>query len=536
MRLGHGALVGNVVRKAVHWASTTMTKPDWGAARAEAEAVATAWMEADRPSPGGTIVLFDRDGIRDAVSAGLADLRHRIAFTPATPSRLASITKHVLCAFALRSGLDIEAPLGSVLPDVPAPFRDVPVFRALSMTSGLPDLLQSYTLCGVPMSTVVDAQALDAFTDALPGLDFAPGSEMSYSNTGYRLVEQALARQGHAFGRWVEGPLNAALGTGFRFPAAWDGVLPGLADGHWREAPAEPWRVGFYGMALSASGALAGSAEDLATWLRALLRGDGPAGDALQRLATPVALDAGRRSHYGLGLHVAAIGGARLIGHGGHLPGFKNHFLLHVESGSGVVLLSNREETEPYLPTLRIMARLLGLPMPRVGAPLLPHGLFIEEDGPAWLELQHGAATFMGSRDTLLPGEKAGEAVALSPYLPMRLVEDGGGIVGEIGHATRRFRPIRQQVRLDAGMAGEWHATAQHARLGISIAPDGTATMAMGQGPLHRRVPLTPLAENRALAPIGALPWPGRACLWLRRPGVLRIATNRSRVIDFTRV
>ena len=61
-------------------------------------------------------------------------------------------------------------------------------------------------------------------------------------------------------------------------------------------------------------------------------------------------------------------------------------------------------------------------------------------------------------------------------------------------------------------------------------------TVAMGEGPLHRRVPLTPLAENRALAPIGALPWPGRACLWLRRPGVLRIATNRSRVIDFTRV
>jgi len=190
-------------------------------------------MEADRPSPGGTIVLFDRDGIRDAVSAGLADLRHRIAFTPATPSRLASITKHVLCAFALRSGLDVEAPLGSVLPDVPAPFRDVPVFRALSMTSGLPDLLQSYTLCGVPMSTVVDAQALDAFTDALPGLDFAPGSEMSYSNTGYRLVEQALARQGHAFGRWVEGPLNAALGTGVDvlLGGGWRHFVPNTVSG-----------------------------------------------------------------------------------------------------------------------------------------------------------------------------------------------------------------------------------------------------------------------------------------------------------------
>ncbi|MBR0659779.1 serine hydrolase domain-containing protein [Neoroseomonas oryzicola] len=513
-----------------------MTPPDWTAALVEAEAIVAAWAAPGEAAPGGTILLFDRDGIRGQASAGLASLQHGIPFTPRTPSRFASITKHLLCAYALHRGIDLAAPLGALVPGLPDAIGSVPVVRALSMTSGIPDLLQSYMLCGVPASAAVDAAALDAFTAALPGLDFAPGSEMSYSNTGYRLVEHALARQGGAFAAWVEVPLNAALGTGFRFPTAWDRPLAGLADGYWREGPDAPWRVGSYGMALSGSGALAGSAEDLATWLRALLRGDGPAGDVLARLATPATLADGRASHYGLGMHVTGIDGVRLVGHGGHLPGFKNHVLLDPATGSGVVLLSNREETEPYLPALRVMARLLGIAPPCLDAPALPRGLFVEASGPTWLELGEGSATFMGSRDTLLPGATEGEAVALSPYLPMRLRRDGADIVGEVGHAARRFHPVAADARLDAGLAGTWRAAAMHAELSIAIAADGGATASMGSGPLHRVVPLTPLAADRAIMPVGALPWPGRACLWLRAPGVLRIATNRSRVIDFQRV
>lgn len=509
-----------------------MTKPDWTAALAEAEDVARSWTGAQ---PGGALLLFDRDGIRGAASGGLASLSHGLPFTPATPSRFASITKHVLCAFALHRGLDLGAPLGAFLPDLPAPLASVPAFRALSMTGGLPDLLPSYTICGVPHSAAVDAAALDAFTMALPDLDFLPGSEMSYSNTGYRLVEHALARQGGSFAAWVEGALNAALGTGFRFPGAWEQPVAGLADGHWRDGTAAPWRIGAYGMALSASGALAGSAQDLAAWLRALLRGDGPVGDVLERLVTPAILRDGRPSHYGLGLHIVRQGGHRLIGHGGHLPGFKNHFLLDPATGTGVVLLSNREETEPYLPVLRIMARLLGLPMPQAAGPVLPEGLYAEAEGPSWLELRAGTATFMGVRDLLMAGETAGEAVALSPYLPMRLHRDGDAITGEVGHAPRRFLPVPADARLPADMAGRWRARAQHAETTVEMQADGSGTAAYGAGPLHRRVPLAPLGGGRALMPVGAMPWSGRACLWLRAPGVLRVATNRSRSLEFVR-
>lgn len=513
-----------------------MTDPDWKAAEAAAAAVVAEWAAPGASAPGGAILLFDRDGIRGEACAGLASLVHGIPFTAATPTRFASLTKHVFCAFALHSGLDLDAPLGSLLPGLPEPIAGVPVFRALSMTGGIPDLMQSYGLCGVPSTAALDGPALDAFTAALPGLDTAPGSEVSYSNTGYRLAEQALARRGAVFGDWVEGALNAALGTGFRFPAGWDQPLPGLADGHWRLVADALWRIGAYGTALSASGALCGSARDLATWLRALLRGDGPAGDVLGHLATPVVLGDGRPVGYGLGLALSRLGGYALIGHGGHLPGFKNHFLLDAARGLGVVLLSNREETEPYGGALRVMAALLGVSLPEPAPHLLPEGLFVEAEGPAWIEHRAGALTFLGAREALYRGDTPEEAVSLSPYLPIRLRREGEGVAGEVGHAPRRFRPVRADAALSRNFAGTWRADAQHAELVLEIAPDGSGHAAYGVGPLHRRVALTPLDATRALMPVGSPPWPGRACLWLRPPDTLRLVTNRSRVLDFRRV
>jgi CubicO group peptidase (beta-lactamase class C family) len=512
-----------------------MTRPDWNAAEAAAAAVVAEWAAPGARAPGGVVLLFDRDGIRGEARAGLASLVHGIPFTADTPTRFASLTKHVFCAFALRSGLDLDAPLGSLLPGLPGPIAGVPGFRALSMAGGIPDLMQSYVLCGVPSTAALDGPALDAFTDALPGLDTAPGSEVSYSNTGYRLAEQALARRGAVFGAWVEGALNAGLGTGFRFPTTWDQPLSGLADGYWRAGPDAAWRIGAYGMALSASGALCGSARDLATWLRALLRGDGPAGDVLGRLATPVTLGDGRPTGYGLGLALSQLGGHALIGHGGHLPGFKNHFLLDTSRGIGVLLLSNREETEPYAAALRVIAALLGAALPEPARHLLPEGLFVEAEGPAWIEHRAGALTFLGAREALYVGEVPGEAVSLSPYLPIRLKREGEGIAGEIGHAPRRFRPVRADAAPSQDFAGIWRAEAQHAELVLEIAGDGSGQVSYGVGPLHRRVALTPLDARRALLPIGSAPWPGRACLWLRAPDTLRLVTNRSRVLDFRR-
>src|SRR5690606_18158394 len=102
--------------------------------------------------------------------------------------------------------------------------------------------------------------------------------------------------------------------------------VPNLATGYWKSP--QGWRRGRYGLHFSASGGITGTARDLATWAHALLVGRGPAAGLLRTLAAPRALLDGTPTGYGLGLARAPLGGHELIGHGGSLPGYKNHFLI----------------------------------------------------------------------------------------------------------------------------------------------------------------------------------------------------------------
>ena len=508
---------------------------DWSAAQRAAEAAVAPWKTA--PGPGGVIVLFDRDGVRGEAAGGLASLSHGLPFTPATRARFASITKHVFNAFALCHGLAPEDSLGALLPCVPGAFAAITTGNALAMTGALPDLLQTYTLCGLPYSALIDLDTLDAFCDRLDACNGLPGREIVYSNTGYRLVERGLARQGLHFGPWVEETVNAALGTALRYPAHWDRPLEGLAAGYWREKATAPWRTGFYGPGLSASGALTGSARDLALWLAALLRADGPAGDILESLARPRPLADGRATGYGLGLLETPLGQRTLIGHGGSLPGFKNEIVFDTESGAGMVLLSNREDTDAQAMALPVMAALLGEPLPVAEAPAgLPQGLFVEDEGPAWIEIAGAGLTFLGTATELEAGPLHGTAVSTSSYMPVALQAQGGDIAGEIGHAPRRFHPVAHGAALSPAMAGLWRNATHNATLSVSLDGRGGGSAGLGLGSLHRREALVPLDATRALMPVGAAPWASQACLWLESPDTLRLATHRSRVLAFERI
>jgi CubicO group peptidase (beta-lactamase class C family) len=503
---------------------------NWPRAQAVADAIVTGW-SGDRP--GGAILLFDRDGVRHEASGGLADLSRLVAFTGATPTRYASLTKNVFCAFTLARQLDPRLVLGRALPGLAPALAAVPVFRALSMTGGLPDLSQSATLLGLPYTAMIETEAADRFTDALPALDCPPGVELSYSNTGYRLVERALAAQGAPFGPWVETTLNRGLGTGFRFPSAWDQPIAGLAQGYWRETAENAWRIGAYGVPLSASGALIGSGYDLVAWLGALLRGKAPVFDALNWLAAPTPLTDGRYSAYGLGLATTEIDGVEVIGHGGSLPGFKNQALMHVATGVGVVVLTNHEEADANGLAQSVIAALFDRPFPPAPAEpgALPEGLFMDPRDCGWIEYRAGVLTYLGASSPLFAGAVAGEVTTRSYTLPITLRRERDAIAGETGYRKRRFLPVPADAPISASLVGVWRERRWGAVL--EIARDGTA--AFGLGPLRRVERLTSLGRGRALLPVGAPPWPMRAGLRVMADGTLAVTSNRSRIWRFTR-
>lgn len=506
---------------------------DWQAAAVEAGRIAQGWTA--EGGPGGAVLVFDGDDLRAQACGGLADLELGLPFRADTVVRFASISKHLLAALLLAEAGKPGIPalddfLGSHLGLSPA-LGGVTLARALDMTGGLPDALEALWQLGVPPSAAMDATALLGFVRRLERLNFAPGSEISYSNTGYRLVQAILAGRGIDYAGLLTERLLRPLGVALRFPDDTSEPVPHLAGGYWK-SPAG-WRRGRYGLHLSASGGWAGSAHDLVTWLQALLAGRAPLEGILPRLARRRPLADGRPTAYGLGLARQVLGAHLLVGHGGSLPGFRSYFLLDPETCAGVVVVCNREDAEPSALALKLFATLYGETLAEPARGILPRGLFAMPGTPFWIEHEAGSFTWLGASDTLYPDGEGG-VVNRSAHMPVRLRFEDGAIEGEIGHVARRFVAVPGGIPADPAWEGEWICPAQNARFQVAVA-GGEARLVGGAGPLLREIPLQPIGEGRALALLDRDgPSRLRLCLAFSHEEV-RLVSNRARGLRFVR-
>ncbi|MDR1828958.1 MAG: beta-lactamase family protein, partial [Methylobacteriaceae bacterium] len=249
------------------------TSRHWQAAETAARTFAGDWTA---ETPGGAIVGFDAGGIRFAVSGGVESLSTLRPFTPDTVSRYASVTKHFLASHVLLRPdiISLDDTLGSLLPELQPALAAVTVGRALDMSGGLPDVREAMTLHGHSIYTATTGPELIAYCARFRRLNFETGTEISYSNTGTRLIEAGMERRGAFLDAFLQSEICAPLGIFLKAPDIWTDPVPGLAPGYWKSADGT-WHLGTVGLHLSAAGSIAGSAVALATWLGALLRNEG---------------------------------------------------------------------------------------------------------------------------------------------------------------------------------------------------------------------------------------------------------------------
>ncbi|WP_320202977.1 serine hydrolase domain-containing protein [Agrobacterium rosae] len=496
---------------------------DWTAASNIAEDFVSQWSNNE---PGGSVIGFDLSGLRFACSGGFESLATYTPFSPKSVVRYASVTKHVFCAMVLENThlIALEDPLGKHIEELQPPLCDVTVGQALDMSGGLPDVRECLSLLGLSVYTETTAGPLLDYVSRLTRLNFPAGSEVSYSNTGYRLVEAALERKGLRFDDFVQEKIALPFGTVLKAPDVWNDPVTGLVPGYWKSD--RGWQLSSAGLHISASGSLAGSAEALVRWLQALLNGEQGFEGVLKTLSSDRPLADGRMSEYGLGLRWSHLGNRRFIGHGGSHPGYKTYFLLDPENGTGFVVVSNREDTNGFKIALESMAALTGLPLPEPTSNL-PDGLYVTETGPWWLEIKGSTCTFIDADDTLYY-DGDGWTSSRSASSPIRLRLEGDALVGEAGHAPRRFMPAGKHD-VTSTLSGRWSSEE-----GAVFVIEG-GILLMGVGPTRQSMPLTALGNGRFLFTLNDGPWTKRVCINLLDNDRLELVSSRARMVEYRR-
>lgn len=300
--------------------------------------------------------------------AGLADIGSRRPITEDTIFRVASITKLFTAVAVMqlweRGLIDLDAPANDYLRayrlmPASATFRPATVRHLLTHTAGIPDVLHAADLLHPGWGRFEDRPAALSVEvgEALPTLAevyrgglpvvVEPGITFAYSNHGFatlgQLIEDVTGKPLDGYLRdHIFGPLGMT-DTGLdRSRLAESRLATGydLGPSGAQAVPDREW------VTRGASG-ISSTARDMARFIAALLGGGANEHGSVLRTATLSTMFAPhhqpdpRLPGIGLGFFHEELGGHRMVGHDGRLPGFHSQLLLAPDDGVGVIGLTN---------------------------------------------------------------------------------------------------------------------------------------------------------------------------------------------------
>ena len=163
----------------------------------------------------GSVLVARGDDVLMSKGYGMADLDGKIGNDASTKFRLGSLTKQFTAASILlleeRGKLKVEDPVKKFLPDAPAAWDKITIFHLLTHTSGIPNFTSFPEYRGSEALPTTPEKLVARFRDK--PLDFEPGTEWRYSNSGYVLLGYLLERiTGQKYADFLQANIFSPLG------------------------------------------------------------------------------------------------------------------------------------------------------------------------------------------------------------------------------------------------------------------------------------------------------------------------------------
>jgi D-alanyl-D-alanine carboxypeptidase len=328
---------------------TTRSGTDHDATTNAIDSIAAAAL-ARGPIAGLSIAVMQHDRLVHDRGYGFADLENGVPASERTVYDIASVTKLLTAAAVMRlvddGRLSLDDDLTALLPTFPnaEQGRRITVRHMLSHTSGLYDYESADTQRRLDHGTqLTEDFVFDLLLDR--PLDFEPGSQWSYSNTGFYLLGLIMTRITGDYGTYVREEVAQPLGLMNTFlcdePSA-DGQLARGYDG--ADGSLSPGRLYMPGN-LIGDGGMCSTAGDLARLPAALRQRDVVSDVALARMRQPTVLDHGITVDYGLGVRRGSVGGRPLWGHTGGMGTYWAALIDYPDDGVSIAVLVNTDNT-----------------------------------------------------------------------------------------------------------------------------------------------------------------------------------------------
>jgi CubicO group peptidase (beta-lactamase class C family) len=340
----------------------TLTDEDRARA-AEVDELFRAWHTPD--TPGAAVLIMGNGEVVHVKGYGMANLEHGVPIRPNTVFDIASVSKQFgAMAIALLEAagqLSLDDDVRRHIPELPEFGATITIRHLVHHTSGIRDWPGTLRMAGWDYQDVISFEQILRMAYHQRELNFPPGSDYAYSNTGYNLLAEIVQRvTGVRYSEWTREHIFRPLGmNSTHFPDDHTAIIPNRADSYRRDANGEYRRVGNALTALSSS-SLHTTVEDLARWSRnfedPVLGGAG----VVARLHERGVLSVGDTISYAFGQSLGAYRGLRTYSHSGSWAGFRTVLQRYPDERITVIVLSNSADMNPSMLAQRIADIFLG--------------------------------------------------------------------------------------------------------------------------------------------------------------------------------
>jgi CubicO group peptidase (beta-lactamase class C family) len=282
----------------------------------------------------------------------MANLEYNIPITPETIFHMASVSKQFtafsIVLLARQGKLNLDDDIHKYLPWFPDLKAKITVRNLLNHTSGIRDQWQLLAIAGTRLDDVITQDQIIKILGKQRALNFKPGEEYSYSNSGFTMLAEIVrAVSGKSLRKFTDSAIFKPLGMkNTHFHDDYTEIVPNRSYSYGRKDKHFENNILSYSVAGATS--LFTNVDDMSKWVMNFY--DHKVGDQqdIEQLTQKGKLNSGKEINYALGISVDDYKGHKMYSHNGADAGYRTAVNIFPDLKMGVIVFSNLGDTDPY--------------------------------------------------------------------------------------------------------------------------------------------------------------------------------------------
>lgn len=305
-----------------------------------------------KSSPGCAVGIIRNDSLIFSKGYGIANLEYAIKNEPQTLFHVASVSKqftaYSIVLLARQGKLKLDDDIHKWLPWFPDLKEKITIRNLLNHTSGIRDQWQLLAISGTRLDDVITQDQIIKILSKQQALNFKPGDQYSYSNSGFTMLAEIVkAVSGRTLRQFTDSAIFKPLGmTSTHFHDDYTEIEKNRSYSYDRKDSSH-FTNAVLSYSVAGATSLITNISDMSKWVMNFY--DHKVGDQkdIDTLIQKGKLNNGKELSYALGIVNDTWKGWRQYSHGGADAGYRTHVAVFPDLKMGFIVFSNLGDFYP---------------------------------------------------------------------------------------------------------------------------------------------------------------------------------------------